>query len=125
MYKFQTTFWSDFTIADHFGVDAIRDTYKRAFNEWKTDTVYVTELTMVLNWKIFEWWEKGDNEYAEVYDTLWRQTDEYCMKHLKGKDLDYYLKVTDWKRGDQISPLIISFSYTVTYWNRMWYLHLF
>ena len=95
MYKFQTTFWSDFTIADHFGVDAIRDTYKRAFNEWKTDTVYVTELTMVLNWKIFEWWEKGDNEYAEVYDTLWRQTDEYCMKHLKGKDLDYYLKVTD------------------------------
>lgn len=95
MYKLMTTFWSDFTIADHFGIAAIEDTYKRAFSEWKTDVVYITELTMVLNWKIFEWWEHGNQEYAEVYDTLWKKTDEYCMKHLKGKELDYYIRTTD------------------------------
>lgn len=28
-----TTFKMDFTIADRFGIEAIKDTYKRAFNE--------------------------------------------------------------------------------------------
>lgn len=31
----QTTFWEDFSIADHFGLNAIQDTYNRAFAEWK------------------------------------------------------------------------------------------
>ena len=35
--KFEYTFLSDFDIADHFGTKAIQDTYKRAFNEWKTN----------------------------------------------------------------------------------------
>ena len=33
-YETFTTFWQDFTIADRFGVSAIKDTFKRAFNEW-------------------------------------------------------------------------------------------
>lgn len=93
-YELQTTFYDDFSIADRFGVYAIKDTYKRAFAEWKTDTVYITELTMVLNWKIFEWYG-NDEEYAALYDELWRKTDAWCMKHLKGPDLDYFLKTTD------------------------------
>ena len=95
MYEMKTTFWIDFSIADQFGVDAINDTYKRAFKEWKSDVEYLTELTLVLNWKIFAHWETGNNEYAELYDILWRRTDEYCMKHLKGKELDYYIRTTD------------------------------
>lgn len=35
--EFSTTFWSDFSIADAFGVNAVKDTYKRAFKEWKDD----------------------------------------------------------------------------------------
>lgn len=34
-YECKTTFWEDFDIADRFGVEAIRDTYKRARAEWK------------------------------------------------------------------------------------------
>ena len=94
MYNLKTTFWDDFSIADHFGTFAIEDTYNRAFKEWKSNIVYVTELTMVLNWKIFEWYEKNE-EYARLYDELWRKTDSYCMKHLKGKELDYFLRTTD------------------------------
>ena len=94
-YEMKTTFWMNFSIADKFGTFAIEDTYKRVFKEWKTDVVYITELTMVLNWKLFYWWEQGNQEYTELYDLLWRRTDEWCMKHLKGKDLDYFLKTTD------------------------------
>ena len=36
-YRPFTTFFEDFSIADNFGVDAIKDTYNRAFNEWKHD----------------------------------------------------------------------------------------
>ena len=36
-YTVQTTFWEDFTIADLFGLSAIRDTYNRAFKEWNED----------------------------------------------------------------------------------------
>lgn len=94
-YEFKTTFWQDFTIADKFGLNAIKDTYKRAFNEWKTDKVYITELVLVLNWKIWEHHEKGDKEKAELYDKLWRETDEWCTKNLKDDDLRYYLQTTD------------------------------
>jgi hypothetical protein len=34
-YDLMTTFWEDFSIADKYGVPGIKDTYKRAFNEWK------------------------------------------------------------------------------------------
>lgn len=53
-YEMKTTFWTDFNIADRFGLDAIEDTYKRAFDEWKDDKVYATELVLVLNWKSWE-----------------------------------------------------------------------
>lgn len=36
-YELQTTFWEDFSIADRFGLSAIQDTFKRAFEEWKNN----------------------------------------------------------------------------------------
>lgn len=37
---------------------AVTDTFHRAFNEWKDNCVYITELVMVLNHKIAQWYEK-------------------------------------------------------------------
>ena len=93
-YEMKTTFWSDFTIADAFGIDAIKDTYKNAFTSWKNNYEYVTELSLVMNWKIFAHYEK-DDEKAELYNKLWQQTDEWCMNHLKKEELAYYIKWTD------------------------------
>lgn len=93
-YKQITTFFMDFSIADNFGVNAIKDTYNRAFKAWKHDYKYLTELVMVLNWKIHQWYGEN-NEYAELYDTLWRECDDYAMDNLKGVKLRYFLKTTD------------------------------
>lgn len=68
-YKPKTTFWLDFTIADNFGADAVKDTYSRAFNEWKTDHVYLTELVLVLNWKIWQHYEINE-PLARIYNDL-------------------------------------------------------
>ncbi len=51
-YEMQTTFPMDFSIADTFGANAVKDTFKRAFNEWKSNYVYLTELVITLNLKI-------------------------------------------------------------------------
>ena len=52
-YELQTTFWEDFSIADRFGLAAVLDTFNRAFREWKGDYKFLTELTLVLNHKIW------------------------------------------------------------------------
>ena len=94
-YKPKTTFYQDFSIADMFGADAIKDTYKRAFNEWKNNIQYLTELVMVLNWKIWEYYDPYNKTYVELYDSLWEQADEWCMENLKYDDWEYYVKTTD------------------------------
>ena len=93
-YKQITTFWMDFSVAENFGNDAIIDTYNRAFNEWKTNYKYLTELVMILNWKIGQWYGK-DDERAEIYDTLFKKADAYACDNLKGDELDYFYQTTD------------------------------
>ncbi len=94
-YEMQTTFWMDFSIADIYGIDAIKDTYNRSFNEWKSNHIYLTELSIVLNHKIWQHWENGNDEMGRLYDELWKKTDEYAIKHLKGKELEFYFNTTD------------------------------
>ena len=94
-YKLKTTFWMDFTIADIFGTSAIKETFDRAFNEWKDNYIYITELCMVLNWKIFEHYEKNNHEYGLLYDELWKKVDSYCYDNLKGEELEYFYETTN------------------------------
>ena len=93
-YQPKTTFWMDFSIADRFGTKTIIDTFERAFKEWHTNHIYLTELVMVLNHKIWQWYEKND-AIARVYDRLWRKADEWAQKNLHGKELQYFYEVTD------------------------------
>ena len=92
-YEPKTTFWSDFSIADRFGVNAIKDTYMRAFNEWKNEYEYLTELVMVLNHK--SWQFANNDELCELYAELYYQTLNYAYDNLKGEELSYFLEVTD------------------------------
>lgn len=93
-YDFKTTFWEDFTIADAFGNDAIKDTFKRTFDGWKTNVEYLAELVLVLNWKGWQWYEK-DEERSKIYFDIYQKADDYAYENLKGEDLNYYFHVTD------------------------------
>ena len=64
------------------------------FEEWKSNCKYLTELVMVLNWKIYEHYGT-DNEKAELYDKLWREADAWACENLKGDDLNYFYETTD------------------------------
>lgn len=93
-YKPKTTFYEDFSIADHFGQAAVKDTFNRAFKHWKQDYEYLTELVMVLNWKIWEHYEHNE-PLARLYNELWEKADLYATENLKGEELSYFYRTTD------------------------------
>lgn len=86
--EWKTTFWIDFSIADKFGEEAVEDTFKRAFSEWKDDYIYLTELVIVTNWKLWEHYRAGNDSMARLYDTLYRKCNNYAHRHLKGEEFE-------------------------------------
>lgn len=92
--EFQTTFFQDFTIADMYGENWVRDTYKRAFEGRKNNVKYFTELVVALNRKIWQHYETNE-KLARVYDELRRHADEYACEHFTGEDASYYYRQTD------------------------------
>ena len=94
-YECKTTFWNDFSIAERFGEEAVRDTYKRAKVEWKKDRIYGTKLSMVLNHKCWYWYEKKNTKLSQLYAGLWEEWHDWVLENWKGEDLVYYLRVTD------------------------------
>lgn len=94
-YKPITTFWDDFSIADAFGTKAVKDTYNKSFKNIKSNYKYLTEFVMVLNWKLWQHYNAGHSEFATVYNDLWQKADNYAYNHLKGEELNYFIRVTD------------------------------
>lgn len=94
-YKPKTTYYEDFSIADAFGIAAVKDTYKSAMKT--ADFMgyeYLTELVMALNWKIWEHYEHNE-PLARVYNDLWEKASEHAVKTLKGDELQYYFRTID------------------------------
>ena len=91
-----TTFWQDFSIADKFGVSAVKRTYKSAMVYAKTDVRFLTELVLVLNHKIWQHYRPNkDVPLAKCYDELWRLAEDYAYKNLQGDELEYFYQTTD------------------------------
>lgn len=93
-YLTKTTFWQDFSIADRFGLGAVKDTYNRAFEGWKHNYKYLTELVMVLNHKIWYWYEKNER-LGRLYNDLWQKLDTWCLDNLKDEEKAYYIRTLD------------------------------
>lgn len=102
MERVTTTFHQDFLIAEHFGIDAVKDTYNRAFAEWKTNYLYLTELVVVLNhrcWHHYEQYQKikskFHDELSRLYSDYYYQAREFALDNLKGEEFKHFWEVTD------------------------------
>lgn len=102
-----TTFTGDFDIAEKFGVSAVKDTFRRAFNSWKNNYKYLTNLVMVLNHKIFEHYNTNP-QLSKVYQDLYYTANDYALQHLKGDERKYFYRVTDSKSKDSINDADIA-----------------
>lgn len=92
----ESTFYADFSVADVYGEKAIQDTYNRSFAGWKSNVKMFAELTAMLNHKLWFWHDAGVEEYAQLYDKLWKEADEYGCNHFtKKEDATYWFSVLD------------------------------
>lgn len=93
-YNARTTFYSDFSIANRFGADAITDTFERAFREWKDDIIYLTELSMVTNH--FSWEHSDNEELCGIYCELYFRCRDYAYgDNFPEHEVFYYYRCTD------------------------------
>lgn len=76
-YDLMTTFWEDFSIADKYGIAGVKDTYRRAFNEWKDDYKFFTELTYYshTNTLSFNWGSYEKKITQEEFDDFVKNVD--------------------------------------------------
>ena len=56
--------------------------------------MYLTELVMVLNHKIWQWYQINE-AFSQVYNDLWKEADLWAQEHLEGEELNYFYDVTD------------------------------
>lgn len=97
-YRPLTTLYLDFGIAERFGEKAIRNTYNKMVKEYNILSYKeLTELVMVLNWKLWEHYESGNERLARLYDELWRKGSEHTITLLENdsEKLGYYYRTTD------------------------------
>ena len=72
------TFYSDFSIAERFGENAIRYRFEGAL-DWRKNVIFLTELVMVLNWKIWEHYKTNEpfaRLYSELYERAYEETEK-------------------------------------------------
>ena len=93
-YKFESTFWEEFSIAEDYGPEGIHHHCDIVFEQYKDNLKYLTELVLVLNLKLFIWF-KVDDDLGRMYEQLWMESDQYALNTLKGDDLHYYLSTLD------------------------------
>lgn len=94
-YEPTTDLWDRFSKAEEYGRFEIERTYRAAIDEYQTDHVALTELVLVLNWKIWETYNKQSLTLCDIYDSLWKKADAYCFEHFTKSELDYFLETTD------------------------------
>lgn len=94
MYEFRSKMWQDFTKAEKTGTDEIKNTYKTYFKNWKGAYLYLTELVFILNAKSKEH-TSFNIRFANLYNKLYEDANDYAIQNLKGKELDYYFEKVD------------------------------
>ena len=94
-YETKTTFFSDLSVAEWFGKESIMDTHKRVVKEWFKNVEMFTEYVMALNHQSWFWYNNGNSELSELYSDLYYQMRDKVLDNYKGKDLQYFLDVTD------------------------------
>ena len=96
-YKPISTYYTDFGIAEWFGADSIRETYTNAIMNWGDNIEWLTEIVMVLNWKILEHYHRGNDEMARFYDSLWKEAQIEVQKMFAGNEeaMSYYYRTVD------------------------------
>jgi len=87
-YKPFTTFFTDLDIANGFGVESVKDTYKRVTEQWLDDYKYYTEFVMCLNLHLWDRYQNHgkDDPLARLYNDLFFEAKEKLWNRWENDD---------------------------------------
>lgn len=96
-YERKTTFYSDLSIAECYGIKSIKDTYNRVVKQWLDNHEYFTEFIMCLNWKSWEMYDRKNFDLSKLYADLFEKARNKAYKHYKNNKevLEYMFNVLD------------------------------
>lgn len=94
-FKFETDVRELFTEAEKSDDVDIEELYRKLFREWRNDVKMVTELSMCMNWKLWEHYRKKNESLAELYNDLRMRVDTYAKDVFVWDEGKYYFEVTD------------------------------
>lgn len=95
-YQPLTDVWEGLT-AREYNTDILMTHVAKLFHRYKDNGLYqeLTELVMVLNWKMWQMYDRGNEELQDVYCAAFKYIDDWCKDNLQGEQLEYYYRTTD------------------------------
>lgn len=88
------TFIQDFQIANAFGMEAVKDTYKRA-QEWRNDVGMYAALCYALNYWCWAMYEAGRRTESKVYSDLYYHAIDWGYDNFKDNDYEMFHQLID------------------------------
>lgn len=92
-YKPHTNFYVRFSMAEPYGITALADVYNTLSTKNANSVVNMTELVLVLQWKIYEHYD-NNKILTKFYQSMWEIADKWCRENLQGNDLKYFEDIT-------------------------------
>lgn len=92
--KVKKSIEEEFDLANIGGKIAITETYKRIFEERKSDIKKMTEFVIYLNHACWDLYSDYPTLSA-IYSDLYYKAHDYVLKSFEGEDIKYYLRRVD------------------------------
>lgn len=82
----KTTFMSDLSTGEWFGLNGVFDTVKNAVSSWKDDEEYMTEFVLCLNWKAWEHDARKNTNWAKFWSVMYEQVRDLMYDYYEGDE---------------------------------------
>lgn len=90
--KRMTTFYSDLSIAEFYGIKSINETFNNVMKNWIGSVEYIAEFILCLNWKSWQHYDSGNYSLSECYSKLFEKARDKVYRHYaKNKEASSYL----------------------------------
>lgn len=96
-YKRQTTFASDFALAERFGKSAVLDTFKRSVRNFRNNKEYFAEMILVTNFLCWYFNFHKQDDWSKLYAELYYLSRDLYFEYLgtNQEAMDYYYNYVD------------------------------
>ena len=82
----KTTFMSDLSLGEWFGLNGMLDTFKNAVSSWKDDEEYMAEFILCVNWKAWEHAARKNHTWGQIYSGLYYAIKDLMFRYYEGDE---------------------------------------